>query len=160
MKSHWLRAIFAFTWELDFSQTCDFLRMLMNHKNFDFKKIPDKNNAVISLKSPKTMFLGRFWPFLPDGFFFPKIQLCLTQLYTDFWHAKFQKKTMSQSQEHLWADGTTGRQIKFHSTLPATTRGTTTSLQQVTAGNTPNLVLKRILRYFLKVPPLKKILQF
>ena len=36
----------------------------------------------------------------------------------------------------------------------------TTSLQQVTGGNTPNLVLKRMLRYFLKIPPLKKILQF
>ena len=30
-------------------------------------------------------------------------------------------------------------------------------LQQVTDGNTPNLILKRMLRYFLKTPPLKKI---
>ena len=36
----------------------------------------------------------------------------------------------------------------------------TTTLQQVTGGNTPNLVLKRMLRYFLKTLPLKKILQF
>ena len=36
----------------------------------------------------------------------------------------------------------------------------TTTLQQVTGGNTPNIVLKRMLRYFLKTPPLKKILQF
>ena len=93
-----------FTWELDFSQACNFLRMLMNHKNFDFKKIPDKNNAVIFLKSPKTMFLGQFWPFLPYGFFFQKIQLCLTKLYMNFWHAKFQKKIITQSQENLWAD--------------------------------------------------------
>ena len=34
------------------------------------------------------------------------------------------------------------------------------TLQQVSGGNTPNIVLKRILRYFLKTPPLKKILQF
>ena len=67
---------------------------------------------------------------------------------------------MSQSQENLWADGRRDRQTVFYRTLPAETRGTTTSLQQVTAGNTPNFALKRMLRYFLKIPPLKKILQF
>ena len=67
---------------------------------------------------------------------------------------------MSQSQENLWADGKRDRQIVFYRALPARTRGTTTSLQQLTAGNTPNLVLKTMLRYFLKIPPLKKILQF
>ena len=67
---------------------------------------------------------------------------------------------MSQSQENLWVDERMGRQIVFYRTLPAETRGTTTSLQQLTAGNTPNLVLKTMLRYFLKIPPLKKILQF
>ena len=39
----------------------------------------------------------------------------------------------------------------------------TTTLQQVTGGNTPNIVLTIKLlskRYFLKNPPLKKILQF
>ena len=36
----------------------------------------------------------------------------------------------------------------------------TTTLQTVTGRDTPNLVLKRILRYFLKIQPLKKILQF
>ena len=50
-------------------------------------------------------------------------------------------------------------QTVFYRTLPAKTSGTTTSLQQLTAGNTPNLVLKTILTYFVKVPPLKKILQ-
>ena len=39
-------------------------------------------------------------------------------------------------------------------------RGPTNSVQQVTRENTPNLVLKRMLRYFLNIPPLKKILQF
>ena len=29
------------------------------------------------------------------------------------------------------------------------------SLQQVTGGNTPNIVLKKMLRYFLKTPPVK-----
>ena len=37
---------------------------------------------------------------------------------------------------------------------------TTTTLQQVTGGNTPNLVLKRMQRYFLKIQPLQKLLQF
>ena len=67
---------------------------------------------------------------------------------------------MSQSQENLWVDERRGRQIVFYRTLPAETRGTTTSFQQVAAENTPNLVLKRKLRYFLKIPPLEKILQF
>ena len=35
-----------------------------------------------------------------------------------------------------------------------------TTLQQVTGGNTPNIVLKRMLKHFLKTSPLKKILQF
>ena len=35
-----------------------------------------------------------------------------------------------------------------------------TIIQQVTGVNTPNIVLKRMLRYFRKTPPLKKILKF
>ena len=70
----------AITWELDFSQACSFRRMLKNH-NFHFTQIPDKTNDMIFLKSPKTMFLGHFWSFLPDGDFFQKIRLCHTQLY-------------------------------------------------------------------------------
>ena len=71
----------SLTWELDFSQACSFRRMSMNHKNFDFTQIPDKTNDVIFFKSPKTMFLGHFWPFLHNGIFFQKIQLFHTQLY-------------------------------------------------------------------------------
>ena len=67
---------------------------------------------------------------------------------------------MSQSQENLWADERMDRQTVFYRTLPTETRDATTSLQQLTAGNTPNLVLKTILKYFLKIRPLKKILQF
>ena len=67
---------------------------------------------------------------------------------------------MSQSQENVRVDGRSDRETVFYRTLPAETRGTATSLQQVTAGNTPNFVLKRMLRYFLKISPLKKILQF
>ena len=72
----------------------------------------------------------------------------------------FRKKLMSQSQKNLWPDGSRDRQTLLYRTLPAEARDTTTSLQQVTGGNTSNLVLKRMLRYFLKASPLKKILQF
>ena len=64
---------------------------------------------------------------------------------------------MSQSQGNLWADGRADRETEFYRTLPAENRGTTISLQKVTAGNTTNLALKRMLRYFLKTPPLKKL---
>ena len=66
---------------------------------------------------------------------------------------------MSQSQENLRADKRRDRQTLFYRTLPAEARDPTASLQQVTGGNTPNLVFKRMLRYFLKIPRLKKILQ-
>ena len=67
---------------------------------------------------------------------------------------------MSQSQENVRTDGRTDRQTLFYRVLPTEARGPTASAQQVTGGNTPNLVLKRMLRYFLKIPPIKKILQF
>ena len=75
------KILFAFTLELDFSQACSFVRMLMKHKKFDFTQIPRKTNDVILLKSPKTMFLGHFWPFLPDGDFFQKNQQNVTHNY-------------------------------------------------------------------------------
>ena len=83
---------FWLTWELDFSQACNFRRMLMNHKNFHLIQISD----VVFLKSPKTMFLGHFWPFLvifARWGFLPKNP------------AKFQKKLMSKFRENLWTDG-------------------------------------------------------
>ena len=66
---------------------------------------------------------------------------------------------MSQCQENLQADRRRDRQTIFYRTLSAEARDTT-PLQQVIGGNTPDLVLKRMLRYFLKIPPLQKILQF
>ena len=67
---------------------------------------------------------------------------------------------MSQSQENFHVDGRRDREILFDRTLSAKARDQTTSLQKVTGRNTPNLVLKRMLRYCLQIPPLKKILQF
>ena len=79
-------------------------------------------------------------------------------------HAKFQKQIMRQSQENVWIGGRAerrrDRQILSYRTFPAEAGGPTTSLQQVIGGNTPNLVLKRMLRYFIQIPPLKKISQF
>ena len=58
---------------------------------------------------------------------------------------------MSQSQENLRTDRRMDRrrdrQTLLYRTLLAEAGGRTTSLQQVTGGNTPNLVLKRMLRY-------------
>ena len=73
----------AITWELDFSQACSFRRMLMNHKNVHVTQIPDKTNDAIFLKSPTTILLDHFWPFLvilPNGIFSKKSG-CHTQLY-------------------------------------------------------------------------------
>ena len=85
IKEYWnltrRETFLGITWELDFSQACNFCRMLMNHKNFHFTQIPDKPNDAIFLKSPKTMFRGHFWQFLVDGDFFQKIRLCQTKLY-------------------------------------------------------------------------------
>ena len=68
IKEYWnltgRQPFLAITWEPDFSQARSFCRMLMNHKNFRFKQIPDKTNDMIFLKSPKILFLGHFWPFL------------------------------------------------------------------------------------------------
>ena len=49
---------------------------------------------------------------------------------------------MSQSRENLGIDGGMDGRTLFFRTLPAEAGGPTTSLQQVTGGNTPNLVLK------------------
>ena len=67
---------------------------------------------------------------------------------------------MNQSRGNLEEHGRIDGQTLFYRTLLVEDGGPTTSLQQVTGGNTPNLVLKGMLRYFLKIPPLKKILQF
>ena len=71
--------------------------MLMNHKNFDFTQIPDKTNDVIFLKSPKSLFLGHFWPFLTLWRFFQKNPvLSHITIYGTLIHAKFQEKLMTQ----------------------------------------------------------------
>ena len=76
IKEYWnlifWETFLAMTWEPNVSQACSFHRMLINHQNFHFTQIPDKTNDGTFLKSPKTIFLGHFWPFLPNGGIFQK----------------------------------------------------------------------------------------
>ena len=58
---------------------------------------------------------------------------------------------MGQFQENLLEDGRRDRQTLFYKTLPGNAKDPTTSLHPVTGGNTPNLVLKRMRRYFIKI---------
>ena len=83
IKEYWnlISRELTITWEPDFFQACSFSRMLMNHKNFHFTQIPDKTNDMIFLKSPKTLLLDHFWPFLPNGDFFPKKSSSVTHNY-------------------------------------------------------------------------------
>ena len=65
--------------------------MLMNHKNFHFKQIQDnKTNDVIFLKTPKTMFLDHFGPFL----------------VIFAWRGFFPKKSGSVTHNYIWAPNT------------------------------------------------------
>ena len=82
LKYHWLRAIFAFTWEVDFSQACSFLRMLMNHENFILHKFLAKLMTWFSSKVQKPCFLAMFDHFYLIGIFSKKYS-CHTQLYMD-----------------------------------------------------------------------------
>ena len=105
----------AITWEPDFSQACSFCRMLMNHKNFHFTQIPDKTNDMIFLKSPKTMFLGHFWPFLVIfarwGFFPKNPALSHTTIYGPLTPCYVSEKTnepiprkLTDRQKDGWTD--------------------------------------------------------
>ena len=116
----------AITWEPDFSQACSFCRMLMNHKNFHFTQISDKNNDMIFLKSPNTLFLDHFWPFvsfLPDGDFFLKNPaLSNTTIYGPLTRWPNSEKTYRQTEEQT--DG----QTLFHRPILAEAGGPTTGV--------------------------------
>ena len=139
----------AITWEPDFSQPCSFWRMLMNHKNFCFTQIPDKTNNVIFLKSPKTLFLGHFWPFLVIKKSKSPVFGPFLVIFAWWW---FRKKSGSVTHNYIWApnttlsfrkktnepipqkDGRTDRMVDrrpdgqtlFYRTLPAKAEGPTT----------------------------------
>ena len=130
IKEYWnlidQQPFLTITWEPDFSRSCSFLRMLMNHKN--------KTNDMVFLKSLKTMFLGHFWPFLPDGDFYEKIRLShttidgpLTPCY--IWtpntpNIKFSDKTnepiprkLTDRSKDEWKDGRTDGWTLFYRSL-------------------------------------------
>ena len=128
----------AITWEPDFFQACSFRKMLMNHKNFHFTQISDKTKDEIFLKSPKTMFLGYFWPILVIFAwwgFFPKKLGSVTHNY--IWAPNtmlsFRKNYESilrkltdrrkDGQKDGWKDG----QTLFYRTLPADAGGPITA---------------------------------
>ena len=110
------------TWEPDFSQACSFCRMLMNHKNFHFTQIPDKTNDVIFLKSPKTMFLGHFWSFLPDGDFFSPKTPSVTHNYIWAPNTILSFKKTNKPIPRKRTDRRTDGQTLLYRTLPAEAR--------------------------------------
>ena len=129
IKEYWnlieQEPFWAITWEPDFSQACSFCRMLINRKNFHFTQIPDKTNDVIFLKSPKTMFLGHFWPFLVIFAwwgFFPK-NLAVTHNYiwapnTMLSFRKTNEPILRKLTDRL-KDGRKDKETLFYRTLPA-----------------------------------------
>ena len=50
IKQYWnfigREPFFSLNWELDFSQTCSFRKILMNHKNFDFTHIKQQTKIM------------------------------------------------------------------------------------------------------------------
>ena len=121
----------AITWDTDFSRAWSFCRMLMNHKNFHFTQIPDKNNNVIFLKSPKTMLLGHFWTFLvisAQWGFFPKNPAVTNNyIWAPNTMLSFRKNSWTNPKKTYgqtagWAEGQTNGQALFHRTLTAKAR--------------------------------------
>ena len=122
----------AITSEPGFSQACSFCRMLMNHKNFHLTQIPEKNNGMIFLKSPKTLFLDHFWQFLvifARCGLFPK-NPAVTYNYiwapNNMLNLKKKQKNNDPIPRKLtdkWKNGQRDRQTLFFRTLPAEDRG-------------------------------------
>ena len=120
----------AITWELDFSQACSFRRILMNHNNFYFTQIPGKTYD---------MFLAILVRFCPMGIFSQKNPaLSHTTIYGPLTSCKVSEKNYWRSHEKLWTEGKMDGQTLFYWTLSAeaVVGGLTTSLQEVTGGNT------------------------
>ena len=165
IKEYWNligRELFlSITWELHFSQANSFPRIL----ELSFYENFRQTYWHYFLKKCKNYV---FRPFLTILSYEDSFQKNAAVIYNYIWAPNFmlsfKKKITSQFQENLWtgrsADRRRDEQTLFYGTLYAEVGPPLTSLQQVTGGNTLNLVLKRILGYFLKIPPLKKILQF
>ena len=104
--------------------------MLMNHKNFHFTNISDKTHDVIFLKSPKNMFLGHFWSYLPDGDFFKKTRLCHTIIYGPLTPCYVSEKTNEPIPRKLTdrrKDGRADEKTLFYRTFPAEAGGPITA---------------------------------
>ena len=145
--------LLAITWEPDFSQACSFDRMLINNKIFHFTQTPRKNNDTIFLKSPKTMFLGHFWPFLvilPHWDFFPKNPaLSHTTIYGPQTPCQVSQKTNEPIPTKLMdrlKEGWKDRQTLFYRPLLAEVKGPINLLTEVVHSR------KKLERQELKVP--------
>ena len=121
------------TWEPDFNQPCSFHRMLMNYNNCGFTPISDKTNNIF-LKSPKTLFLGHFLPFLVIFAWWeflsknlalsriiiygpPNTMLSLSQWACNYWANS--KKSYRQAKR---TNSRIDRQTPLHRTFPAMAR--------------------------------------
>ena len=131
IKEYWnligWQPFLAITWELDFPQACSFRWMLMKHKNFHFTQIQDKTNDMIFLKSPKTMFLGQFWPIF--GHFclikiFSKKSGSVTHNYIEKTDEPIPRK-LTDRQKDRRTEGRTDGQTLFYRTLSAVAGGAT-----------------------------------
>ena len=64
--------LFAIIWETRFFPSMQFSQNVNESEGLSLTQIRDKTNDKIFLKSPKTMYLGHFWAFLPKWRFFPE----------------------------------------------------------------------------------------
>ena len=79
-----------------------------------------------------------------------------------FFIKKKQTKNNHSSASDLWeyTKSCFKENAKVFFKSSATQENIITILQQVTGGETPNIALKKMLEFFLKIPSLKKILKF
>ena len=102
----------------------------MNHNNFYFTQIPGKTYD---------MFLAILVRFCPMGIFSQKNPAVTHDyIWTPNIMQSSRKKLLNQSHEKLWTEGKMDGQTLFYWTLSAeaVVGGLTTSLQEVTGGNT------------------------
>ena len=88
----------SLTSELDFSQSCNFCRMLMNHKYFDFTQIRGKNDWL----SQKNHAFGPFLIYFARWRFFQKNPAVThSYIWAPNFMLNFRKKLMNQSQKNV-----------------------------------------------------------
>ena len=93
-RCDWSRGKMNISRELEFCQTCGFLRMIEKHNSFHFRPLLAKTNDSILRKSPKTLFLGTFGLIFSQMRVFPKNwALSLFCVYGPLTSCKISEKT-------------------------------------------------------------------